>query len=78
VHETRVYSAEVGPKYPALERFPDIKKFIKKKKSFEDRERTLKMIVSLFFNTLYLCTYTFVSHLVISYNDFLFFLAPNS
>jgi hypothetical protein len=31
VHGTRVYSAGVGPKGPALERFPDIKK---KKKRF--------------------------------------------
>jgi hypothetical protein len=32
VHGTRVYSAGVGPKGPALERFPDIKNLKKKKK----------------------------------------------
>jgi hypothetical protein len=40
-------------------------------RSFEDRERTLKGIMSLFFNTLYLWIAAFVSHLVISYFDFL-------
>ena len=47
-------------------------------RSFEDRERTLEMIVPLFFNTFYLRTNASVSHLVISYNDFHFFLAPTS
>jgi hypothetical protein len=35
-------------------------------KSFEERERTLEEIKSLFFNTLYLRTTAFVSPLVIS------------
>jgi hypothetical protein len=45
-------------------------------RSFEDRERTLEEIKSLFFYTLYLWTAAFVSPLVISYHDFLvlFFL----
>jgi hypothetical protein len=40
--------------------------------SFEDRERTLEEIKSLFFNTLCLWTTAFISPLVISYYDFLF------
>jgi hypothetical protein len=39
---------------------------------FEDRERTLEKIKSLFFNTLHLWTAAYVSHLVISFHDFLF------
>jgi hypothetical protein len=31
VHGTGVYSVRVGPKGPALERFPDIKKKVKKR-----------------------------------------------
>jgi hypothetical protein len=44
-------------------------------RSFEDRERTLEEIKSLFFKTLYLWTIAYV------YSDFLvffFFLAPSS
>jgi hypothetical protein len=45
-------------------------------KSFEDRERTLEEIKkSLFFNTLYIWTTTFVSHSMIIYHDFLFHFA---
>jgi hypothetical protein len=43
-------------------------------KSFKDRKMTLEEIKSLFFNTLYLWTTIFVSPLVISYHNFLFFL----
>jgi hypothetical protein len=32
VHRTGIYSARMGPKGPALKRFPDIKNKIKKKK----------------------------------------------
>ena len=42
--------------------------------SFEDRERTSEEIKSLFFNTMHLWTIAFVSPLVISYHDSLFFL----
>jgi hypothetical protein len=42
-------------------------------RSFEDHERTLEEIKSLFFNTLYLWTTGFVSPLMISYHDFLIF-----
>jgi hypothetical protein len=41
-------------------------------RSFEDCERTLEEIKSLFFNTLYIWIAVFVSSLVISYHDFLF------
>jgi hypothetical protein len=44
--------------------------------SFEDRERTLEEIKSLFFNTLYLWTPTYVSPLVVSYHDFIVLFAP--
>jgi hypothetical protein len=44
--------------------------------SFEDRERTLEEIKSLFFDTLYLWTAAFVSHFVIRYDDFLVLFAP--
>jgi hypothetical protein len=40
-------------------------------RSFEDRERSLEEIKSLFFNTLYLWTAAFVYPLMISYHDFL-------
>jgi hypothetical protein len=40
-------------------------------KCFEDRERTLEELVSLFFYTLNFSTTTFVYPLVISYHDFL-------
>jgi hypothetical protein len=43
-------------------------------RSFEDHERTLEEIKSLFFNT-YLWTAAFVSSLVISYHDFLILFA---
>jgi hypothetical protein len=33
VHETRVYSARVGPKGSTLEKFPDIKMYIYSKKN---------------------------------------------
>jgi uncharacterized membrane protein len=42
-------------------------------KCFEDRERTLEEIKALFFCTLYLLTVVFVSPLVISFHDLLFF-----
>jgi hypothetical protein len=41
-------------------------------------ERTLKDIKFLFFNTLYLWTTAFVSHLEISNYDFLVLFAPTS
>jgi hypothetical protein len=41
-------------------------------------ERTLKDIKFLFFNTLYLWTTAFVSHLEISNHDFLVLFAPTS
>jgi hypothetical protein len=44
--------------------------------SFEDRERTLEEIKSLFFNTLYLWTPTSVFPSVISYHEFIVFFAP--
>jgi hypothetical protein len=47
-------------------------------RSFEDHERTLENIKSLFFNKLYLWTAAFVSPLVISYYDFPFLLTPTS
>jgi hypothetical protein len=47
-------------------------------KNFEDHERTLDQKKSLFFNTLYLWTATYVSPLVISYHDFLVLCAPTS
>jgi hypothetical protein len=45
-------------------------------KSFEDGERTLKELKSLFLHTLYLWTTTFVSPLVIRYHGFLVFSFP--
>jgi hypothetical protein len=45
-------------------------------KSFEDGERTLEELKSLFLHTLYLWTTTFVSPLVIRYHDFLVFSFP--
>jgi hypothetical protein len=47
----------------------------KNDKSFENRKKTLEKIKSLFFNTLYLWIFAFVSLLVISYHDFLVLLA---
>jgi len=44
--------------------------------SFEDHKKTLEEIKSLFFNTLYLWTATYVSPLVISYHDFLVLFVP--
>jgi hypothetical protein len=44
-------------------------------RSFDDRERTLEEIKSLFFNTKYLWTAAFISPLGISYHDFLFLFA---
>ena len=41
---------------------------------FEDHEKSLEDIKSLFFKSLYLWTTALVSTLVISYHDFLFFL----
>jgi hypothetical protein len=38
VHGTGVYSAGVGPKCSALERFPDIKKKKKKKRKKEKKK----------------------------------------
>jgi hypothetical protein len=46
--------------------------------SFEDHERTLEEIKSLFFNTMYLWTIAFVSPLVISYHNFLFLFTPTN
>ena len=48
---------------------------------FEDQERILEEIKSLFFKTfktLYMWTAAYVSHLTISYSDFLIFLALSS
>jgi hypothetical protein len=47
-------------------------------RSFEDREKTLEEIKSLFFNTLYLWTTTYVFPLAVSYQDFLVLFAPTS
>jgi hypothetical protein len=47
----------------------------KNDRSFEDRERTLEEIKSLFFNTLYLWTVAFVSPLLISFHEFLVLFA---
>jgi hypothetical protein len=47
-------------------------------RSFEEREKTLEDIKSLFLNTLYLWTATFISHLVISYHNFLTLFAHAS
>jgi len=44
-------------------------------RSFEDRERTLEDIfLSLFVKTLYMWAVAYMSHLIISYSDFLVFL----
>jgi hypothetical protein len=40
-------------------------------RNFEDRERSLEEILSLFYDTLYLWTAAFVSPLSLSYSDFL-------
>jgi hypothetical protein len=45
--------------------------------SFQDHEKSLEGIKSLFFNTLYLWTASFISPLVISYHDFLVLFAPS-
>jgi hypothetical protein len=37
VHGTGVYSARVGPKCPALKRFPDIKKRKRRKKNYKTK-----------------------------------------
>jgi hypothetical protein len=47
-------------------------------RSFEDNESTLEEIKSLFFNTLYLWTVAFVSHLMINYHDFLVIFTPTN
>jgi hypothetical protein len=47
-------------------------------RSFEDCERTLEEIKSLFFNTLYIWIAVFVSSLVISYHDFLVLFVSTS
>jgi hypothetical protein len=47
-------------------------------RSFENRDKTLEEIKSLFFNTLYLRIAAFVSPLVISYHDFLVLFASSS
>jgi len=47
-------------------------------RSFKDRERTLKEIKSLIFNTQYLWTTAFISPLMLSYHNFLVFFAPTS
>jgi hypothetical protein len=44
-------------------------------KSFEDREKTMEEITSLFFKTLYLWTSAYVSSLSIIYSDFLVLFA---
>jgi hypothetical protein len=46
--------------------------------SFEDRERTLDQMKSLFFKTLYLWTVAFVSHLMIIYGAFLVLFAHSN
>jgi len=43
-------------------------------RNFENHERTLEEIKSVFFKILYLWTIAYVSPLTISYNDFLVFL----
>jgi hypothetical protein len=40
-------------------------------RNFEDSERSMGDIISLFFETLYLWTAAYVSPLLISYSDFL-------
>jgi hypothetical protein len=40
-------------------------------RNFEDKERSLEEILSLFYDTLYLWTAAFVSPLSLSYSDFL-------
>jgi hypothetical protein len=46
--------------------------------TFEDKERTMGQIISLFFETLYLWTTAFVSHLSISFSNFLVRFALSS
>ena len=41
---------------------------------FEDHKRSLEKLKSLVFNTIYLWTAAYVSPLVVSYHDILFFL----
>jgi hypothetical protein len=47
-------------------------------RSIEDQERTLGEIKFLFFKTLYMWTTAYMSHLMISYSDFLVLFAPSS
>lgn len=47
-------------------------------RSFEDRERTLDKMKSLFFKTLYLWTVAYVSHLTIIYGAFLVLFAHSN
>jgi hypothetical protein len=47
-------------------------------RSFEDRERTLEEIKSLFSKTLYFWTVVYVSPLTISYSDFLVLFASSN
>jgi len=41
-------------------------------KNFEDKERSMGIIISMFFETLYLWRTSYVSPLSISFSDFLF------
>jgi hypothetical protein len=50
----------------------------KNDKSFENQERTIEEILSLFFKTLYMWTIAYVSPLSISYSDFLVLFASSS
>jgi hypothetical protein len=47
-------------------------------RSFEDRERMLEELKSFFFNTLYMWTVAYVSHLIQSFHDFLILFSPSS
>ena len=47
-------------------------------KNFENHERTLEELNSLFFYTLYLWTIAFVFPLVISYHDFIVLFSPSN
>jgi hypothetical protein len=47
-------------------------------RSFEDRERTLEEIKSLFSKTLYFWTVVYVSPLTISYSDFIVLFASSN
>jgi hypothetical protein len=44
-------------------------------RNFEDNERTMEDIISMFFGTLYFWTTAYVSPLLISFSDFLFCFA---